>query len=48
MDETDPLLGQNELVSLLPGFIVIDQQHRPVGDHGVVEYAGIRPAFVSH
>lgn len=45
MDETDPLLGRNELVSLLPGFVVIDQQHRPVGDHGVVEYAGGKPAL---
>lgn len=38
MDQTDPLLGRNELTALLPEFVVLDQQQRPVGDHGVVEF----------
>ena len=47
MDQTDPLLGRNELTSLLPEFVVLDQQQRPVGDHGVVEFVGRKPRLAT-
>jgi SAM-dependent methyltransferase len=39
------LLGRNELALRLPEFVVLDQQQRPVGDRGVVEYVGRKPTY---
>jgi len=36
-------LGRNEIVSLVPGLIVVDHRERPVRDRGVVEFVGSKP-----
>jgi SAM-dependent methyltransferase len=43
--ETDQLLGRHELLSLLPGLVAIDYLERPIGDRGVVEFAGKKPQY---
>ena len=36
----DPLLGRDELESLLPGLVMLHHVVRPIGERGVVEYVG--------
>jgi hypothetical protein len=37
-------MAKSEILSLLPELLVLHHQERPVGERGVVEYVGKKPA----